>query len=78
MKKNIVLLASALVIAGCTTAPEKTERKPDTAVSAQPDLSQVCLTDQGKPVSEGMTYKGKTCSRPDVINFTTKNNLVWR
>ncbi|NKW11450.1 hypothetical protein HGG76_28190 [Ochrobactrum tritici] len=43
------------------------------------DLTAVCLTDEGKPVSKGMTYKGKTCGQSDMpIADGKPTPLVWR
>ncbi|KAB2663312.1 hypothetical protein F9K91_18975 [Brucella tritici] len=62
-------IAFAMVaLAGCTTA----QKSPY-------DLTAVCLTDEGKPVSKGMTYKGKTCGQSDMpIADGKPTPLVWR
>ncbi|RWG87165.1 hypothetical protein [Mesorhizobium sp.] len=63
MKKSAVAAFALIAVSGCTTTP---------------DLTEVCLNDEGKPVSEGMTYKGKTCSKPATINLAEKPVLVWQ
>ncbi|RCS21486.1 hypothetical protein DUT91_23720 [Phyllobacterium salinisoli] len=39
------------------------------------DYTAVCLTEKG-PISEGATYQGKTCSKPELYNLVEKPNLV--
>ncbi|ASY61434.1 hypothetical protein [Sinorhizobium sp. CCBAU 05631] len=67
--KSIALAALALVaVSGCTTTN-----------STGYDLTAVCLTGEGKPVSKGMTYKGKTCAQSDMpIADGKMAPLVWR
>jgi hypothetical protein len=66
-----------LALAGCTTA-DKASEKAAPVSQTQYDLTAVCLTDNGKPVSEGGTYKGKTCAKPNDLVVYPKPNLVWR
>ncbi len=73
----IVLMA----LTGCVSAPSPDAKSNDVGskTGASPyDLSEVCLTDQGKPASKGSVYKGKTCSSPATISFQHKNILEWR
>lgn len=77
MKLYAFAALTLLAVSGCTTA-DKASQKPELTHKTQYDLTAVCLTDEGKPVSEGGTYKGKTCEKPnDLISFP-KPNLVWR
>ncbi|WP_225132444.1 hypothetical protein, partial [Bradyrhizobium sp. NBAIM20] len=65
----------------CVSAPGSDAKSKDVGskTSTSPyDLSEVCLTDQGKPASKGSVYKGKTCSSPEIISFQHKNILEWR
>ncbi|MCO7728996.1 hypothetical protein NJB93_20765 [Brucella intermedia] len=75
MKVYAISVAALLAVAGCTSS-KTTESTPGQNTAY--DLTAVCLTDEGKPVSEGQTYKGKTCSKPDSMMVYPKPNLVWR
>lgn len=67
MKFTYIAIAM-VALAGCTTAQKSSY-----------DLTAVCLTDEGKPVSKGMTYKGKTCGQSDMpIADGKPTPLVWR
>ncbi|WP_140427004.1 hypothetical protein [Ensifer aridi] len=67
--KSVALAALALAaVSGCTTTNSTTNY----------DLTAVCLTDENKPVSEGGTYKGKTCTKPDTMVVYPMPKLVWR
>lgn len=63
--KSIALAALALLaVSGC---------------ASRYDLTAVCLTPEGKPVSEGGVYQGKTCSRSHMVIDDGKSApLVWR
>lgn len=81
MMRNSISIVALMFLVGCVSAPS--DETSTVAVKADKrstpyDLSEVCLTDQGNPVSKGMVYKGKTCSQPEVVSFVSKNILVWR
>ncbi|QOF75184.1 hypothetical protein IG197_31855 (plasmid) [Aminobacter sp. SR38] len=77
MKIFAIAAAALLVVSGCTTSDTTTTSAVQSSNAAH-DLAAVCLTDTGKAVSEGTTYKGKTCSKPDTSMVYPKPNLVWR
>lgn len=79
--RNTFSIIALVLLGGCVSAPNgDTGTKATSAnkLTTAYDLSEVCLTDQGKPVSKGMIYKGKTCSQPATISFEHKNILEWR
>ncbi|MHC1548081.1 hypothetical protein [Phyllobacterium sp. K27] len=75
MKSYAIVAAAVLTASGCTTADSRTTAS--TVRSSAYDLSAVCLTDAGKPVSEGTTYRGKTCSKADTMTVYPKPKLIW-
>ncbi|MBB2905297.1 hypothetical protein FHR76_001641 [Rhizobium sp. RAS22] len=81
MMRNSISIVAVMFLGGCASTPSA--ETSTVAVKADKrntpyDLSEVCLTEQGNPVSEGMVYKGKTCSKPHVISFQRKNILIWQ
>ncbi|WP_376711219.1 hypothetical protein [Pseudochrobactrum lubricantis] len=71
MKYNSFAALAVFVVSGCTTATTDT-------TPVHYDLTAVCLTDQGKPVSEGGVYNGKKCLKPETMLVYPKPELVWR
>lgn len=76
MKYYALLVLPLLAVTGCTTTAPINR---SATLSPAYDLTAVCLTDQGKPVSKGASYKGKTCGLDNNEPRTfPKPKLVWQ